>query len=125
MAADFFSLHYGESAWRWSAGLLAVGCASAVPALLTGLLDIGRVPEGEPLRDTFWHLGFMLLAFILFALRLVMGLNAFQPLPPTIITLAIDAAALLSLGGGGWFGGRLVYHHGVGQSGPVQSKSLS
>lgn len=116
MAADFVSLLLGESAWRWSTGLLAVGCGMAVLAMFAGLLEFSRIPEGPPLRDTYWHMCANLLAFTLFTTRLLVGLDEWQPVAPGAVALWLDATGFISLVVGGWLGGRLVYGHGIGRS---------
>ncbi|MDY0066533.1 MAG: DUF2231 domain-containing protein [Steroidobacteraceae bacterium] len=115
VAADFASLWCGETAWRWSSGLLVVGCAMAAPAMLTGLLELQHVPEGAAMRDAYAHMTAMLTAFALFTTRLLLRLEHRQPLPPDTVALMLDAAAFLALTAGGWLGGRLVYGHGVGR----------
>jgi len=114
VAADFAGLWLGEAAWQWAGGLLATGCAMALAAMAAGLVELARVPEGPPMRDAYWHMGAMLAALTLFATRLLLRLEGFQPLPPDGVSLLLDAAGFLALGIGGWFGGRLVYGHGVG-----------
>ncbi|MEX2516201.1 MAG: DUF2231 domain-containing protein [Gammaproteobacteria bacterium] len=114
--ADFASLHFGEAAWRWSAGLLAVGCGMALLAMLAGFLELPKVPEGPPLRDTYWHMSLMLAAFTLFSIRLLLGQEQFQPIAPNLALLCVDAVGLICLVVGGWLGGRLVYGHGIGRS---------
>lgn len=116
-AADFAGLWLGEAAWRWSAGLLAVGCAMAVAAMAAGLLELARVPEGRAMRDAYAHMSAMLLALILFGARLALGLDGLRPLAPDALSLLLDAAGFALLVLGGWFGAKLVYHHGVGQNG--------
>lgn len=114
-ASDFASLWFGETAWQWSAGLLAVGCGMAVPALIAGLIELVRVPEGPALRDAYLHMAAMLAAFALYTARLVLRQEALQPLPPDGLALVLDAAGFIALAIGGWLGGRLVYGHGVGR----------
>lgn len=114
-AADYASLWFGEAAWRWSPGLLLVGCVMALVAMMAGLLELARVPEGPALRDTWWHMGAMLTAFALFLARLLLRLDKLQPLPPDALALVLDGAGFAALAVGGWFGGRLVYGHGVGR----------
>lgn len=116
VVSDFASLHFGEAAWRCSAGLLAVGCGMAILAMLAGLLELSKVPEGQPLRDTYWHIGLMLAAFSLFTVRLLLGLEQFQPVAPNLALLCVDVGGGISLVVGGWFGGRLVYQHGIGEN---------
>lgn len=115
VAADYASIWLGEAAWRWSGGLLATGCAMALAAMLAGMTELPRVPEGAALRDAWVHMGAMLLAFALFATRLFLRLDHLQPLAPDALALALDAGGFLALVVGGWFGGRLVYGHGVGR----------
>lgn len=74
------------------------------------------MPEGPPLTDCYWHMGFMFLALTLFSFRLLASLENMQPVAPDAIALALDAAGFISLTAGGWYGGKLVYQHGVGRS---------
>lgn len=115
VATDFAGLYFGEAAWQWSAGLLAAGCVMAVVAMLAGLLEFTRVPEGAAMRDAYLHMGVMLLALVLFATRLLLRLDHYQPLAPDKLSLVLDAGGFIALAVGGWFGGKLVYGHGVGQ----------
>lgn len=112
---DFASLWLGESAWQWSAGLLAVGCIMALAAMTAGLVELSRIPDGPALRDTYWHMGLMLTAFVLFTARLVAGLHDLQPQAPGSLALFLDAIGFITLAAGGWLGGRLVYGHGIGR----------
>jgi uncharacterized membrane protein len=114
VAADFAGIWLGEAAWGWSGGLLAIGCIMALAAMMAGLLELSRVPEGAAMRDAWVHMGAMLLAFALFATRLLLRLDHLQPLAPDTLALALDAGGFLALAIGGWFGSRLVYGHGVG-----------
>jgi uncharacterized membrane protein len=116
VAADFASQWYGEAAWQWSGGLLAIGCAMALPAMIAGLVELPRVPEGSALRDTWMHMGCMLAAFSCFAVRLLLRLDHLQPLAPNGLSLSLDVCGFLALTLGGWMGGRLVYGHGVGRA---------
>lgn len=114
VATDFAGIHFGAAAWRWSGGLLAVGCAMALVAMVAGMVELARIPEGAALHDAWVHMGVMLLAFALFVTRLLLRLDHLQLLAPDTISLLLDAGGFLALAVGGWFGGRLVYGHGVG-----------
>ncbi|MGB6242699.1 MAG: DUF2231 domain-containing protein [Castellaniella sp.] len=115
VVSDLASLWVGEAAWRWSAGLLAIGCVTALAAMLAGLMELARIPDGPALRDTYWHMGIMLAAFALFTARLLTGLDQLQPLAPGWPALLLDVAGFIALAIGGWLGGRLVYGHGIGR----------
>lgn len=115
VVADFAALWFGEVAWRWSAGLLAVGCAMALAAMLAGLTELARVPGGAALRVAYWHMGAMLAACTAFLVRLLLRLEDGRPLEPDAVSLWLDTAGFFCLAIGGWLGGRLVYHHGVGR----------
>ncbi|TEA75305.1 DUF2231 domain-containing protein [Allopusillimonas soli] len=112
---DLAGLWFGKIAWRWSAGLLAVGCVMALLAMAAGLMELARVPEGEPMRDAYVHMGAMALALALFGARLMWGLDGAHPLAPDAVSLILDAGGFAALVAGGWFGARLVYLHGVGR----------
>lgn len=114
-AADFASLYFGEAAWQWSGGLLTVGCGMALVAMLAGMVEIARVPDGKAMIDAYWHMGLMLTALTCFATRLLLRLDHLQPLAPDTLSLVLDAGGFICLALGGWMGGKLVYGHGVGR----------
>lgn len=116
VAADFAGLWLGESAWRWSGGLLAIGCGMAVVSVLAGLLELSHVPEGPAMRTAYWHMSLMIVAGTLFSVRLLTRLEDFRPLEPNAISLLLDISGFICLTVGGWLGARLVYHHNVRRS---------
>ncbi len=118
VGADVAGLWLGHRAWQWSGGLLAVGCVVAAAAMVAGLVDLVRVPEGAAMRVAWMHLGAMLLAFSCFLARLIVHPERFQPVEPDMISYLLDAAGFLALAFGGWFGGQLVYRHRVGVDRP-------
>jgi uncharacterized membrane protein len=118
VVADFAGLWLGEAAWGWSGGLLCVGCAVATLAMLAGMVELSRVPEGAPMRDAWMHMGAMLTAFTFFTGRLLLRLDHLQFMAPDTVSLVLDAGGFISLAIGGWYGGRLVYGHGVGRDQP-------
>lgn len=118
VVADFANHWLEETAWEWSGELLAVGCATAVCAIIAGMVELSRVPEGAPLMDAWVHMGAMSVAFTFFTARLILGLDQLQPLAPDAVFLMLDTGGLIALIVGGWFGGRLVYSHGIGRERP-------
>lgn len=87
----------------------------ALVAMLAGMLELPRIPEGSPLRDTYVHMGAMLTAFALFATRLLLRVDHLELLAPDMASLLLDAGGFVALAVGGWFGGKLVYGHGIGR----------
>lgn len=109
VGADFAGIWFGEAAWQWSGGLLTVGCAMALVAVVAGMMELPRVPEGAAMRDTYIHMAAMLTAFALFTTRLLLRLDHYVPQHPDAVSLTLDLGGFLALAIGGWFGGRLVY----------------
>jgi uncharacterized membrane protein len=116
MAADFAGLWLGEAAWRWSGGLLAVGCGMACVAMLAGLFELSHVSEGPAMRIAYWHMAAMIAACTLFCTRLLLRLDGWQFLEPNMVSLLLDGGGFICLVAGGWLGGKLVYEHGAGRA---------
>ena len=98
---------------RWA---LIGGVAAAVLAASAGFMDYLGVASGAPraLRTATAHLGVMLSVTSIAAIDLVYrGATV-----PTGVGRTLHIAALVlvaaGLGAGGWLGGHLVFHHGVG-----------
>src|SRR5699024_8327344 len=129
VAADYISLWSGTPTWRFTDGLIAVGCVMALLAMLAGLLEIISIPEdGDAMRDAIIHAGFMIAALLLFGIRFMQGPYGLAPVAPNMLSFILDAAGFLVLFIGGWYGGRLVYQHGIGgrvpASAPAQQPAL-
>ena len=98
---------------RWA---LIGGVAAAVLAASAGFMDYLGVASGAPraLRTATAHLAVMLSVTCIAAIDLVYRGSTF----PTGAgrTLHVAALALVAggLAAGGWLGGHLVFHHGVG-----------
>jgi len=98
---------------RWA---LIGGVAAAVLAASAGFIDYLGVASGAPraLRTATAHLGVMLSVTTIAAIDLVYRGATF----PTGAGRTLHVAALVlvaaGLGAGGWLGGHLVFHHGVG-----------
>ena len=102
----------------WTLGRWALigGVAAAVLAASAGFMDYLGVASGAPraLRTATAHLAVMLSVTCIAAIDLVYRGSTF----PTGAgrTLHVAALALVAggLAAGGWLGGHLVFHHGVG-----------
>lgn len=114
-AADVASLWFGEPAWRLAGVLLALGTLIALAAMATGFMELLKVGAEHPAtRDLNRHLLLMLVAWCLYATSLFLRLQGTTLTRPDTVDLGLSVVGFVVLGTGGWFGGKLVYGHGVG-----------
>ena len=113
--ADVASLRWGKPAWMLAGVLLALGTLIALAAMATGFIELMKVGAEHPAtRDLNRHLLLMLTAWCLYATSLFLRLQGTTLTPPDIVDLSLSVVGFVVLGIGGWFGGKLVYTHGVG-----------
>lgn len=98
-------------AW-WLA--LVVALVSSVLTVLTGLLDWLQISRGTPLfRTATTHMLVMITASVFFLLAAIFGHRCYVAsdvgVGPFILTIVGFAALTV----GGWFGGAIVYGHGM------------
>lgn len=99
---------------RMAAGGLVIGLLGSVPAVVSGFIDFSALPNGHPAeRSAELHLLTMSVAIICF-------LGAWfvlrRPDPALAwLPVACSGGGTLALLVGGWYGGQLVYRHGVGR----------
>ncbi|MGA7297461.1 MAG: DUF2231 domain-containing protein [Rhodanobacteraceae bacterium] len=122
--ADLASPHYGKSAWELAGTLMTIGIVMALPAMLTGLVELIQVPdEDAAMRDAYLHMGVMVLAFAFYVASLMMRIDAMHLVAPGGHAIVVSACGFLTLLIGGWLGGRLVFGHGIGGSLPSTAKA--
>ncbi|MEO8367214.1 MAG: DUF2231 domain-containing protein [Pseudoxanthomonas sp.] len=114
-AADVASLWWGKPAWMLAGMLLALGTLIALAAMATGLIELLKVPAEHPATsDLNRHMLLMLSAWCLYATSLFLRLQGTTLTQPDAVDVGLSVVGFLVLGVGGWFGGKLVYAHGVG-----------
>lgn len=115
VATDAGGLITGSQIW-WSASFAcqSLGLLAAVPAMAAGAFDFASLPRGHPGHDTaVAHLSAMGAAWLSFLASVVLrGLPG--PEAPSLAAILAGFAGFIAMAVGGWLGGRLVYHFGVG-----------
>jgi uncharacterized membrane protein len=96
--------------WTLSFGCLALGCLAALPAMLTGFLDLIALEIKEAELTAYWHMGLMALCWCLYGASLL----ARRAPEHRTLAVALQFAGLACLSVGGWLGGHLVYGYNVG-----------
>lgn len=108
----------GEPVW-WAISFwcIALGLAAAAAAATAGFVDYAAIPQDDPAQATaIRHMLFVLGALAPYAISLaVRGGSAPPSGKATAGTLLLEGLGLLLLSVGGWYGGHLVFHHGVGR----------
>jgi uncharacterized membrane protein len=110
---DGLALMRDEAGLARLGGLCAlIGLAAAVLALATGFIDFVRLEPASPATKTAIVHG--VLAFSA-TCSLGGALLLRGPGPaPTLLAFIFEIVAALLVAATGWFGGHLVFHHGVG-----------
>jgi uncharacterized membrane protein len=116
LLGDFMAVWHGQTVYRQSAfWAIAVGLIMAIPTIVTGLMDYAAIPQRHPaLKVATWHMGIMLSAATAYAGSLIIRIGH-SPSGFSIATaIGLSVLGLCLLLIGGWFGGELVFRHGVG-----------
>lgn len=116
VATDVVALLHGDAVW-WTMAfwMAAAGVVGGWVAAAAGLLDFAAIPSDGPVATTgVRHMMLMGLSLGIFSSLLFLrgGPNAPLSVPWVLV---LDAAALVTLLAGGFFGGELVDKHGVGR----------
>jgi uncharacterized membrane protein len=117
----------GEAVW-WAVSYwgVAAGLASACVTACAGAVDYAAIEEGDPaLAAGSRHLLFILCAMLPYTVSMFARGGPEGPKGGAVLAvLLLDGAGALLLSIGGWYGGHLVFHHGVGtdrrETGPIR-----
>jgi uncharacterized membrane protein len=103
--------------WSFTFWNIAIGLAIGSLTLMTGFYDFAFIPEGKPLASqaAVRHMTIMSAAACLFGVSLYFHRGP-APLSHAqgVWAIAFTALGALLLQAGGWLGGQLVYHYGIG-----------
>ena len=116
---DLIFLAARALAWNTTAYFaLFGGIVGAVSAAVPGLVDGLFLRKSPIFRTVLTHMALNLLALMMFVLSfLSRSIEA-----PFSWSLTLSAIGLVSLAIGGWFGGELVFVHGLGVEPPAEHR---
>jgi uncharacterized membrane protein len=113
--ADVASLAWGKPAWMLSGVLLVIGTVAALAAMATGFIELLKVDADHPAtRDLNRHMLLVMTAWSAYAASLFLRLDGRTLTQPDVIDLGLSLVGFVVLCVAGWFGGKLVYGHGLG-----------
>jgi uncharacterized membrane protein len=116
---DVASLWWGARAWWVSGILLMLGSFTALLAMVSGLVEMAKINEQNPaLPVAETHMQLICITWTIYAASLFMRMDGGHLAAPSFIEILLSALGLAVLLTACWFGGRLVYQHGVGVSSP-------
>jgi len=114
---DAVGVWRGEPVW-WAVSFwcIALGLAAALVTATAGFVDYAAIGQNDPaLAVATRHMLFALAALAPYGISLAVRGG---PVPPSggraAGVLLLDGLGLLVLSVAGWYGGHLVFHHGVG-----------
>lgn len=100
----------------WMAGvLLTIGTITALLAMVTGLMELGKIDsQHTAMKTANQHMLLMLISWSCYAASLFLRLDGTSLGQPGILALILSVAGAMTLCIAGWLGGKLVYEHSVG-----------
>jgi uncharacterized membrane protein len=114
---DAVGLWRGEAVW-WAISFwsIAAGLAAAALAACAGAVDYAAIRQDSPaLGAATRHMLLMLTAVTPYLASLLVRGGAAPPAGGSLLAvLGLEAVGVLLLSVGGWYGGHLVFHYGVG-----------
>lgn len=111
---DVLTLCGYTQAWPYAWLLLAAGVVTALPAMIAGLLDFRRVGE-KALPTGSRHMTLMGTAWMIYLFALLTRSDGLKMLDHVVVqSVLLNGVGFAVMAVGGWYGGQLVYHLGVG-----------
>lgn len=105
----------GIDLWAFAGTSMAIGTLAALAAMAAGFAQFLKLDAARAaLRDVQWHMLLATLAWSCYATSLWLRLEGTALARPGTVAVALGVLGFLALCAAGWFGGRLVYTHGIG-----------
>jgi uncharacterized membrane protein len=108
--------------WAISFWSITLGLAMAVLAAFAGAVDYAAIPEeSRAIGAALRHMMLMLSALAPYLISLIARAGAARPAGKALFAvLSLEVVGVLLLSIGGWYGGHLVFHYGVGGDKPLE-----
>ena len=117
---DVIGVWRGEAVW-WAISFwcITLGLVTAMLAAFAGAVDYAIIPQESPALGTaLRHMLLMLTAVGPYLISVLLRGSAQPPAGKTLAAaLTLEAVGMLFLSIGGWYGGHLVFHYGIGGDG--------
>ncbi len=110
--------------WGFSFYCLACGLVVALPAMVTGFADYIAIKKESTQQVATLHLILMVSATALMLVGLILRDGKTSHWHVSLNDFLITTAGVIVLIIGGWYGGSLVYRHGIGQRQGVEEHDL-
>lgn len=115
---DAIGMWRGEAVW-WAISFwnIALGLSAALVAATAGAVDYAAIkPEAPASKLAMSHMILMLMAVGMYGASLLLRGGPAVPVGAgRTVGLILESLGLILLMAGGWCGGHLVFHHGVGR----------
>jgi len=115
---DALGLWRGEAVW-WAISFwnMALGVTAAFVAAMAGAVDYAAIKQGDQAEKLATsHMMIMLLAVSMYVVSLLLRGGPAAPIGAGRVgALILESLGLILLMVGGWCGGHLVFHHGIGR----------
>jgi len=103
--------------WGFAFWSIVVGLSLSFLTLVTGLIDYVKIPQGGIAETVaLRHMVIVIVALLFYGGSVLF--RYYSPLPESnlfVLAITLSLMGLISLLVGGWYGGELVYRHGVGR----------
>lgn len=106
---------YYTPVWQFGSWCLLAGCLMALLAVGSGLMQLPKIRRSAEIEKLLTlHIIAVSISYSFYVVSLALRMEGGQMQSPTVWAIACSTLAAISLAIAGWFGGTMVYGHGVG-----------
>jgi len=111
--ADVAGIYFGKEISDMATHLVVTGLVVSIPTIFAGALDLKNVKQESIAQNIVMnHITYVIIAWMFYAATLFTRLKSSGDL--FSISMALSVGGFVCLVIAGWYGGKLVYEHGVG-----------